>query len=161
MFEYDDYDEDAVYHYIFYHLILGVAYKQAAIDPDWSYALRMELEAFLESKGCHSLAVAILPDHVHLVYKGNLNVALDSMVLALKAHLASWIQDHRPTEPAFAWQEGYGCWTLGPEGLKEDRAYLEDQENFHRQVPFLEEYPMLLQAHGIEYEEEDLFQPLQ
>ncbi|MEL6536727.1 MAG: hypothetical protein AAFQ98_15010, partial [Bacteroidota bacterium] len=82
--------------------------------------------------------------------------------VGLKDHLAHWIQEHRPTQPAFAWQEGYACFSVGGgDTLEEEREYIANQSEFHRQVDFLEEFPMLLEAQGIAYNPDDLFQPLQ
>jgi len=58
---------------------------------------------------------------------------------------------------SFAWQTGYGAFTVSHSRADRVRAYIKNQEEHHRNKPFQEEFREMLQKHGIEFKEEDLW----
>jgi REP element-mobilizing transposase RayT len=56
-------------------------------------------------------------------------------------------------ERAFAWQEGYGAFTVSASQRERVREYIEGQEEHHRKRTFEEEYVELLKRSGVKYEE--------
>ncbi|MCI0625543.1 MAG: transposase, partial [Acidobacteria bacterium] len=54
---------------------------------------------------------------------------------------------------AFAWQDGYGAFTVSKSQLPDVIRYLERQREHHRGQTFQEEYRALLERHGIDYDE--------
>jgi putative transposase len=57
----------------------------------------------------------------------------------------------------FAWQTGYGAFTLSGSQREEVRKYIGEQEAHHRQKTFQEEYVEFLDRSGIEYDERYLW----
>ena len=57
----------------------------------------------------------------------------------------------------FAWQEGYGAFSVSISQLAATAAYIENQEEHHRHRSFQEEYLSFLKKHGIEYDEKYLW----
>ena len=58
---------------------------------------------------------------------------------------------------AFAWQEGYGAFTVSPPDLEKVRQYVLNQETHHRKVTFKDEYLAMLKRGMIEYDEDHLW----
>ena len=54
---------------------------------------------------------------------------------------------------AFAWQRGYGCFSVGPSDVDALLANIDDQENHHRTRTFQEAFRMFLKKYGVEYDE--------
>jgi len=54
---------------------------------------------------------------------------------------------------SFAWQEGYGAFTVSASQLENVRRYIQQQEEHHRTHTFQEEYLALLQCSGVEFDE--------
>ena len=54
---------------------------------------------------------------------------------------------------SFAWQEGYGAFTVSASQLENVRAYIQQQEEHHRTHSFRDEYLALLQRSGVEFDE--------
>ena len=59
---------------------------------------------------------------------------------------------------SFAWQQGYGAFTVSPSQEDRVRQYIANQEVHHRTVSFQEEFVALLRAHGIEFDERYLWE---
>ena len=53
----------------------------------------------------------------------------------------------------FAWQEGYGAFTVSASQREAVRHYIEQQPEHHRTRTFREEYLELLRRSGVEFDE--------
>jgi len=58
-----------------------------------------------------------------------------------------------PALDGFAWQAGYGVFTVSASEFERVREDIVDQEEHHRARSFEEEFVALLRAHGIEFGE--------
>ena len=54
---------------------------------------------------------------------------------------------------SFAWQEGYGAFSVGVSGVGATVAYIRNQAEHHRMQSFREEYVAMLKKHGFAYDE--------
>ena len=52
----------------------------------------------------------------------------------------------------FAWQEGYGAFTVGISQRDDTIAYIRAQTEHHRKRSFEEEFLAFLKKHGVEYD---------
>lgn len=52
----------------------------------------------------------------------------------------------------FAWQEGYGAFTVGISHKAHTIAYIRSQAEHHRRRSFEEEFVAFLKKHGVEYD---------
>jgi REP element-mobilizing transposase RayT len=83
---------------------------------------------------------------------------VSAFLRALKAKSSLlWIHQTFPELKAFAWQNGYGAFTVSSSQAGKVRRYIQNQEEHHRSKSFKKELCELLRKHGIEYQEEDLW----
>ena len=94
-----------------------------------------------------------MADHVHLAIRLSRTVTIADLVQELKTSSSQWVKTQSPGLAAFAWQRGYGCFSVGPSDLDRLRAYIDDQENHHETRTFQEEFRMFLIKYGVEYDE--------
>jgi hypothetical protein len=71
----------------------------------------------------------------------------------LKANSSRWVHETFPAGASFAWQVGYGAFSVSQSNSDAVRAYIESQEEHHRTVSFQEEFVAFLKRHEIEYDE--------
>lgn len=57
----------------------------------------------------------------------------------------------------FAWQSGYGAFTVSASHIGETIRYIKNQEDHHRLKSFQEEYVAFLKKHGIQFDERYLW----
>ncbi|HEY0867830.1 MAG TPA: transposase, partial [Fimbriimonas sp.] len=62
-----------------------------------------------------------------------------------------------PRCEAFAWQAGYGAFSVGPSEADRLIAYIRSQEEHHRKATFQDELRGLLQEAGLEFDERYLW----
>jgi putative transposase len=53
----------------------------------------------------------------------------------------------------FAWQNGYGVFSIGFSQIEMVRSYIAGQEEHHRKVSFQDEYRELLRRYEVEFDE--------
>ena len=63
------------------------------------------------------------------------------------------MHEELPELRGFAWQDGYGAFTVSKSNLPEVVRYIRNQREHHRKRTFQEEYLGLLRRHGVEYDE--------
>lgn len=111
----------------------------------------------VRNKGGGLIRIGGVADHLHLVVRLRPDIALSDMVRLVKANSSKWVNERQEGGGRFAWQAGYGAFTVSPSQLPALTEYVECQEEHHRVRPFREEYVAILKKHGVEYDERYLF----
>lgn len=146
--------------HLYIQIILAVKYKQAQIGSDWEPELHEFIRSICAKQRCNLLAVGGMPDHLHSLIQFTPSTVLEKLILDIQAQSADWINAAAFTSRPFEWQEGYTALSVGLRQLKELTNYINDQPSIHAQVSFLEEYEAILKAHFIDYDPNDIYQPL-
>lgn len=96
-------------------------------------------------------AVGGVSDHVHLLVGLRATHCLADVMCEVKSVSSRWVHE-TPGCGRFAWQEGYGAFTVSESQRIAVRRYIENQEEHHRTRTFREEYLELLKRHGVEFD---------
>ncbi len=99
-------------------------------------------------------AIGGMEDHIHLLLQIPPTLTLAKAVLAVKSNSSRWIKQ-RVHE--FAWQEGYGAFSVSKSNIAAVVRYIQDQEKHHKRMSFEEEFVALLKKHGVEYDPKYVF----
>jgi len=75
------------------------------------------------------------------------------MVNKIKSNSSKWMHETFPEKTKFAWQTGYGVFSVSVSNVDEVKAYIAAQADHHRKRTFQEEYLAFLKKHGVEYDE--------
>jgi REP element-mobilizing transposase RayT len=97
-------------------------------------------------------AVGGVADHVHLLVGLRATRTLADVLREIKSVSSAWVHEEVGVG-SFAWQEGYGAFTVSASQLENVRDYIQQQEEHHRTRRFREEYLALLQRHGVQFDE--------
>ncbi len=100
-----------------------------------------------------TLAVGGAADHVHVLLSLPPTISVAKAMQLLKGNSFKWIRETFPRMRAFAWQEGYGAFSVGVSGVDATVAYIRNQAEHHRTRSFREEYVAMLKKHGFAYDE--------
>ena len=94
-----------------------------------------------------------MPDHVHLLIELSLLDKFSHFIRELKASSSQWIHKIFPNLHDFAWQEGYGSFSVSYSALQDVQKYIQNQEQHHATMSFEEEYLKFLKHHHVKYDE--------
>ncbi len=100
------------------------------------------------------LAVGGMEDHIHLLLRIPPTLALAKAVLAIKSNSSRWASEEGHK---FAWQQGYGAFSVSSSVAPTVIRYIQNQEAHHRRMSFDAEFLALLKKHGMEYDPKFVF----
>jgi len=103
--------------------------------------------------GAKALMVGGAADHVHLLLSLPPTICVADALRDLKANSSRWVHDTWPDRRDFAWQTGYGVFSVSESTRDAVARYIQEQEEHHRRMTFQEEFIALLKKHGIQYDE--------
>ncbi len=138
---------------LIYHLVFSTKERKPFLTPDYGRDVHRYLAGAVKGLGGIPLIVNGTEDHVHLLTKLNQNHKIKDVLREIKANTSGWIHRTYPQLEDFAWQAGYGAFTVSASQKDVVYAYIENQEHHHRVRTFKEEYLALLKAHEVEYDE--------
>lgn len=133
-----------------YHIVFGTKDRIPCIAARWRAELHAYLGGVMGKLDGKPLAIGGVADHVHMLIGLRSTHCLADVMRELKGASSYWVRETHC--PAFAWQEGYGAFTVSPSLRKSVRAYIRDQEEHHRRRTFAEELVLLLEKSGIAYD---------
>lgn len=141
----------------FYHTVFSTKQRANLVTPELEERLYPFLGGILRDLRCTLLHVGGMPDHVHLLARYRADLSHSEMVQQIKARSSKWINETFPQCGHFAWQEGYGGFTVSKSAVPQVQAYIAGQKEHHRRQDFRTEFLELLRRHGVEFEEENVF----
>ncbi len=90
---------------------------------------------------------------MHLAVRLARTVTVAGVVAELKTSSSQWLKAQARDLTGFAWQRGYGAFSVGPADLEALLAYIDEQEEHHRTRTFQDEYRMFLRKYAVEFDE--------
>jgi putative transposase len=125
--------------------------RQPLITPE----IRMDLFAYLGGiiREMHGTALIInrTCDHVHMLIRIRPMQAAAEVARDVKSNSSRWV--HEKWNARFAWQTGYGAFTVSESNVLTVSRYIAMQKEHHETVRFQEEYVAFLKKNKIDYDE--------
>ena len=103
---------------------------------------------------CQAIIVGGTEDHMHVLGHQARTVALADWVKELKRQSSAWAKRRSDTLREFAWQGGYGAFSVSQSVKRKAIQYVATQEEHHRKETFQDEYRRLLKLNEIDWNEE-------
>jgi len=116
------------------------------IQPDlWAF-----LGGIARKNGFKALSVGGTENHVHLLLSLPASMPLAKAMRLVKGASSRWMNEKHAD--GFAWQKGYGTFSVGISQKNGTIAYIRPQAEHHRKRSFEDEFVGFLKKHGIEYD---------
>jgi putative transposase len=142
---------------LIYHIVFSTKSRQALINDETKPRLYEYIGGILRNKGGIALAIGGMSDHVHVLAKLRPDDSLSNVLRDLKANSSGWMHQVFPEMKDFAWQRGYGAFTVSASQVRQVSRYIADQEKHHQKHgSFRDEFMKLLVANEIEFDEKYL-----
>ncbi len=142
---------------LLYHIVFSTKDRQPLIKEAYQPRLYEYLGGTIRGLGGAALEINGVEDHVHVLAKLRQDKAVSEVLRDLKANASGWLHDVFPELKQFAWQTGYGAFTVSPSQVESVRRYIANQKVHHQQQSFADEFVQLLKWHGVEYDERYLW----
>jgi putative transposase len=115
----------------YYHLVWATKDRLPLITPDRELILFPYIRGKADALGCMVQAIDGVQDHIHLVVSIPPTLSITDFVKNIKGSSAYHL-NHQPANPeTFAWQRGYGVFTLSRKQLDQTIDYVNHQKEHH------------------------------
>ena len=118
------------------------------LTPDLRERLWPYMGGIAKTNGVFPKCIGGVADHTHLLLALPTTIAVAKAVQLIKTGSSGWIHQTFAELRNFAWQQGYGAFTVGTSQVPETIHYIEQQLEHHRIRTFKEEYLDFLKRHG-------------
>ena len=136
-------------------VLLHVIFSTKDRAPLLNETVRPELFAYLatvtRNAGCECYRAGGVADHVHLAIGLGRTITIAALIEELKTSSSMWLKKNGVQE--FAWQRGYGAFSVGRSDMDALNRYVDGQEAHHRKVDFRDELRMILERYGVAHDE--------
>ena len=139
------------------HLIFHIKTTSVQMNTGDLQQIFAYIGGVLKEYGGIPFIVGGITDHVHILSSLPQNMTISEMARITKANSSRWIKTLSPIYSKFAWQNGYGAFSVSPSLLDKTILYIKNQERHHRTKSFQDEYKAFLEAYQIPYDEKYLF----
>ena len=139
------------------HCTFSTKDRYPAIDSELESRLWPYLGGIAKENRMKALAIGGTADHVHALLSLPGMMSFAKAVQLIKGGSSKWIHDTFPNQKKFAWQEGYGAFSVSASQVPKTMAYITNQKEHHRKKSFDEEFLELLKKHGIEFDPRYVF----
>lgn len=139
---------------IYIHLVFSTKNRQPLIHESIAPELYAYMAAVLHDE-CKSPAKIIggIEDHLHVLPNLSLTHSVAGVVEAAKTSTSKWLKTKGPELRQFAWQTGYGAFSVSRSNLNAVTDYIIGQKEHHSRSNFKDEFRGLLRKHDVEYDE--------
>lgn len=142
---------------LFFHVVFGVKERRSLLDKQLREELFRYIVGIAKVKYFQISIINGTKDHVHILMLLKPGMSVSKAVQLIKSNSSRWIHEKFNDLKIFAWQEGYGAFTVSLSQLPKVKQYIMNQEKHHEKMDFQQEYRQLLKINNIEFEEKYLF----
>ena len=143
---------------LIFHIVYSTKYRKSTIDADVRERLYEYMGGIIREQKGVQLEIGGMPDHVHILAKLSPTIAISDALRDIKANSSKWMNETiRPSIP-FAWQRGFGAFSVSQSHVDLVTEYIRNQAVHHEKRSFKDEFIQLLQRHGIEFDRKYVFE---
>jgi putative transposase len=134
------------------HVIFSTKDRRCLIGDQTAPSLHAYVAGTARRIGCECYRVGGASDHVHVALRLGVTCAAAKVVAELKTSSSAWMKTQGV--PGFAWQRGYGLFSVGPADLDALVRYIDEQKAHHANRDFAEEMRAFCHRYGVPLHEE-------
>jgi putative transposase len=99
------------------------------------------------------LAAGGVADHIHLLVGLGRETSIAELIRLVKSNSSRWVHETFPLHREFAWQNGYGAFSVSRSHRDPVTHYIDTQAEHHKTLSFQDEFRELLRRHDLEWDE--------
>jgi REP element-mobilizing transposase RayT len=138
---------------VYLHIIFSTKGREALLLPRIQPELFAYLGGVCHQLDCPPIKIGGYLDHVHILCKLSRKVPIMRVVEGVKSNSSRWLKIQDELLSSFAWQNGYGAFSVSPTRYQGLVKYIANQHVHHQDISFQAEYREILKQHEIEFDE--------
>ncbi len=145
------------YSHCYNHIVFSTKNRVDFIKPEIENRVWAYIGGIARKHKMTALQVGGIDNHIHVLISSPPSVAPSKIAQYLKGDSSFWIHNEFPAMNKFAWQDGYGVFSVCKSHAGKVVEYIKNQRKHHEKQTYEEEFVDLLKLHEIEYDERYLF----
>ena len=137
---------------LYTHIVFHTKHNQDLIKADIENELYAYFGGILKENKSVPIAINGIENHVHILCIMSKNIALADLLKELKRSSSHWIKTKGVDYMDFAWQGGYGGFSVSQSKVEVVKRYIENQKEHHKTETFKDEYLRFLKEYDIDYD---------
>ena len=139
---------------ILVHIVFSTKERRPFLrDKTLREEMHLYLGGILANLDCQPIIVGGVEDHVHLLCVLSRTNSVADIIKEVKRGSSLWIKTRSTDLHDFAWQSGYGIFSVGFSQIDPVRDYIARQEEHHRKISFQDEFRTLLKRYEVQFDE--------
>ena len=134
---------------LFYHFVWSTKNCKSFIKKEYQDSLHKFIGKTLTKKEWYPIAIGGIEDHMHILVQANLKEHIADIVASVKASSSRFMRKNFDAD--FAWQGGYGVFSVDSKMLDVISNYILKQEQHHKTKNVKSEFRLLLQRGHVSY----------
>ena len=139
------------------HFIFSTKKRMLFIDEQIEHELHSYITSICTTEGSYVHKIGGMPDHIHLFCSLPRTVAISNFIEQIKKNSTQWIKTKNPQYKDFAWQNGYGVFSVSESSYEPVSNYINNQKKHHQKISFQDEYRNFLKLNKIPFDERYLW----
>jgi putative transposase len=125
---------------IIVHLVFSTKGRRQLLRDEERGQLHAYITGVLKNHDLSLIEINSVRDHIHILFVQSKNHAPAKIVEETKTASSVWMKKQAVWYGDFAWQTGYGEFSVSPMHVEAVREYIHQQAEHHRQEDFQTEY---------------------
>jgi REP element-mobilizing transposase RayT len=132
--------------------VFGTKERMPLIHESFEEKLHTHIKRHLEDDfGCRVRIIGGTADHIHILFLLDPNYSIKDIVKNIKGESSHWLNQQNLAKLKFAWQIGYGAFSVSESNVSGVEQYIQNQKEHHKKITFMDEYKEFMTKHGLQY----------
>jgi putative transposase len=130
------------------HLVFSTKERRPFLRDAERSQLHAYIAGVLKNHESPLMEINSVRDHIHILFVQSKNHAPAKVVEQVKSASSAWLKTLDGWYADFAWQAGYGEFSVSPMHVEAVREYIRNQAEHHRQEGYQFEYRRFCEKNG-------------
>jgi putative transposase len=135
---------------IWIHAIFATKDKTSLIKDTFESILHNHIKDKLEKElDCKVRNINGTEDHIHLLFLLSPNLTIKDIIQNIKGESSHWVNQSGFMNYKFAWQTGYGAFSVSESMASKVDKYIANQKEHHKTMSYKQEIDLFIKKYGI------------
>lgn len=139
---------------IYLHIVFTTKQRVPFIKKEIENELFNFIGGTIKKLDCHPYLINGTPDHIHILSNFSKSVALSDFLKKIKHDSSLWIKGKGKNYHDFAWQGGYGVFSVSSSKLQVVKKYIANQKEHHKEETVEEEFAKFFKEYNLNYNQQ-------
>ncbi|HTZ75920.1 MAG TPA: IS200/IS605 family transposase [Candidatus Aquilonibacter sp.] len=131
------------------HIVFSTKDRRAAIPAEFQPEMWTYAAGVCKNIGVGVRAIGGTDNHMHMLLHIPASLSVAKAVSAIKSNTSRWASERGKK---FAWQRGYGAFSVSHTVIPAVTRYIQNQRIHHRKMDFETEFAGFLKRHEIQFD---------